>query len=79
MASRRERFLLDSEEEVEVTPPLIVDLARNDLRDLHEEEVYGDRDRREEVIFDIGDLNCRSNLPWPRFEYYEEEEYLNPS
>ena len=58
--------------EVEVTLPLTANLACNDLRDGHEEEVYGDCDHCEEVVFDIGDSNHIPNRPWARFEDYEE-------
>ena len=53
---------------------MTTNLARNDLRNRHEKEVYGDTDRREEVVFDIGDSNRKSNHPWPRFENYEEKD-----
>ena len=79
MAAHRERSLLDLEEEVQVTAHLTADLASNDLQDCREEEVYGDRDHCEEVVFgDTGDSNRRPNRPWPRFEYFYEEEDLNP-
>ena len=78
MATRKEISLLDSKEEVEVMPPLTTNLAHIDLRDCCEEEVYGDGNGREEVVFDIGDSNRKPHHPWPRFEYYEEEDDLNP-